>query len=168
MASIQFKKSRTGKKTYYVVVSVNGKHKWLKAGTQTDAKKLKKQIESLENSERMEKLGITTNSVRIDDFFQQYADHVRLHNSPNTIKRYLTVLNTFLVFLRMFYSNIKYVSQIKTDHIESYQKKRLESIELKIEADGDKNGNHKNKKLPLPQTVNCPASDGNGLFLDLS
>ena len=153
MASVQFKKSKTGKKTYYVVVSYNSKHKWLKAGTLSDAKKLKTQIESLEKSQRMEKLGLTANTVRIDNFFQDYADYVRLHNSPNTIKRYLAVLNTFLVFLKMFHLSIKHLSQLKTEHIESYQKQRLQSIELKIEADGVKNGSHKNKRLPLPQTV---------------
>ena len=154
MASVQFKKNKTGKKTYYVVISYNSKHKWLKAGTLSDAKKLKTQIESLEKSQRMEKLGLTANTVRIDNFFQDYADYVRLHNSPNTIKRYLAVLNTFLVFLKMFHLSIKHLSQLKTEHIESYQKQRLQSIELKTEADGVKNGSHKNKRLPLPQTVN--------------
>jgi hypothetical protein len=56
MASIQFKKSRTGKKSYYVVVSFSGKHKWIKAGTQKEAEILKRRIESLENSQRVEKL----------------------------------------------------------------------------------------------------------------
>ncbi|MCD6163784.1 MAG: site-specific integrase [candidate division Zixibacteria bacterium] len=154
MASIQFKKNKTGKKTYYVVVSYNSKHKWLKAGALSDAKKLKKQIESLEKSQQMEKLGLTNSTIRIDEFFQKYADNVKLHNSPNTVKRYLSVLNTFLVFLKMFHPGIKHLSQLKTEHIESYQKQRLQSIELKIEADGEKNGNHNNKRLPLPQTVN--------------
>ena len=158
MASIQFKKSRTGKKTYYVVVSFSGKHKWLRAGTQKEAKILKRQIESLENSQRMEKLGLVSEAKRIDNLFQEYADHVRLHNSKNTVKRYLGVLNTFLVFLKMFHPGIRYLSQITPDHIESYQRQRLESLELKTVADGEKNGIHRNKKLPLPQTVNYEVS----------
>lgn len=154
MASIQFKKNKEGKKTFYVVVSLRGRHKWLKAGTLSDARKLKKQVESLEQSKRIEKLGLVPRSIRIDDFFQNFADYVRLHNSKSTVKRYLAVVNTFLTFLKMFHSSIRHLSQLKTEHIESYQKQRLESIDLKIEADGDKNGNHKSKKLPLPQTVN--------------
>jgi len=97
MASIQFKKSRTGKKTYYVVVSYSGKHKWIKAGTQKEARILKRQIESLENSQRMEKLGLVSETKRIDDLFQEYADHVRLHNSKNTVKRYSEPISIFTV-----------------------------------------------------------------------
>ncbi|MDD5425326.1 MAG: hypothetical protein PHN52_02400, partial [candidate division Zixibacteria bacterium] len=59
MASIHFKKSRSGQKIYYVVVSLKGRHKWIKAGSQKDAKILKKHIESLAESERFEKLGFT-------------------------------------------------------------------------------------------------------------
>ena len=51
----------------------------------------------------MEKLGLVSETKRIDDLFQEYADHVRLHNSKNTARRYLGVLNTFLVFLKMFH-----------------------------------------------------------------
>ena len=69
MASIQFKNLKKGK-VYFVVVSLAGKHKWIKAGTLKDAKILQKQIESLENSQRMEKLGLTVHTARIDDFFQ--------------------------------------------------------------------------------------------------
>jgi len=58
MASIQPKKGKAGKKTYYVVICHRGVHKWVKAGTLRDAKTLKKEIESLENSKRMEKLGL--------------------------------------------------------------------------------------------------------------
>ncbi len=126
----------------------------MKAGSFVDARKLKKQVESLEKSKRVEKLGLTFRSIRVDDFFQNFADYVRLHNSSITVKRYLAVINTFLVFLKKFHPGIRHLSQIKTEHIESYQKQRLESIDLKIEADGVKNGNHSNKKLPLPQTVN--------------
>ncbi|MEZ5359859.1 MAG: site-specific integrase [Candidatus Zixiibacteriota bacterium] len=158
MASIQFKKNKSGQKTYYVVVSINGKHKWLKAGTQKDAKVLKRHVESLENSKRLEKLGVGQSKKRIDVFFQEFADHIRLRTSKRTVKRYLGVLNTFIVFLKMFHSHVIYLSQIKPELIESFQKHRLESVELKSEADGNKVGSHKNKKLPLPQTVNYEVS----------
>lgn len=154
MPSIQFKKSKTGKRTYYVVVSFKGKHKWIRAGSQKDARELKRKIDSLENSKRLEKLGLSPLDKRIDDFFQEYSDYIKLRTSPNTVKRYLAVLNTFLQFLKMFHPNVKYISQIQCSHIESYQQKRLQSIELKAAADGDKPGNHKHKRLPLPQTVN--------------
>ncbi|MCP4553640.1 MAG: hypothetical protein GY834_16720 [Bacteroidetes bacterium] len=154
MASIQSKKAKSGKMTYYVVVCIQGKHKWLKAGTKKDATQLKKQIESMENSKRIEKLGIVSKSIRIDLFFQEYADHAKLRTSASTLKRYLGVLNTFIVFLKMFHPHTLNISQIKVDHIESYQKQRLSSVELKTTADGEKQGNHKNKRLPLPQTVN--------------
>ena len=158
MASIHFKKGKSGKRTYYVVVSAQGKHKWIKAGTQKEATVLKSHIESLENSQRMEKLGIVAHDRRIDDFFQEYADNVKLRTSVNTVKRYLGVLNTFIVFMKMFHLHIRYLSQIKPEHIESYQRQRLGSIELKTAADGDKPGNHTKKKLPLPQTVNYELS----------
>ena len=121
MASVQHKVGKSGKKTYYVVVSLRGKHKWLKAGSLKDAKILKKQIESMEESRRIEKLGIAGRDKRIDDFFQEYAEYVRLRTAPNTLKRYRSVLNTFIVFLRMFHANVRFVSQIKPDLIESYQ-----------------------------------------------
>jgi len=158
MPSIQFKKTRSGKKTYYVVVSYRGKHKWIKAGTQKQAKELSKKIESFKNSERLEKLGLVPKDKRIDNYFQEYSDHIKLRTSANTVKRYLGVLNTFIEFLKMFHPNLKYLSQIKSEHIESYQQKRLQSIGLKAAADGEKSGNHKNKKLPLPQTVNYEVS----------
>ena len=154
MASIQAKSGKKGKKTYYVVVSYHGKHKWLKAGSLKDAKILKREIESLENSKRMEKLGLTGRHKRIDDFFQEYMEYVRLRTAPNTLKRYRSVLNMFIVFLRMFHTNVRFLSQIKPELIESYQNHRLESIELKTEADGYRPGVHSNKRLPLPQTVN--------------
>lgn len=154
MASIQFKRSKTGKKTFYVVISYQGKHKWIKAGTKKEANILKKTIDSLENSERLEKLGLVAKDKRIDDFFQEYADYIKIRTSKNTIKRYLGVLNTFLVFLKIFHERVRYISQVKPETIESYQQKRLQSVELKIKADGEKPGNHKNKRLPLPQTVN--------------
>ena len=81
MASIQSKKGKAGKKTYYVVICHRGGHKWVKAGTLRDAKILKREIESLENSKRMEKLGLVGRHKRIDDFFQEYADHVRLRTA---------------------------------------------------------------------------------------
>jgi len=154
MASIQYKVSKKGAKTYYVIEPIGGTRKWLKAGTLKDAQKLKHHLESLGKSERIEKLGLTQTQVKIDDFFQKYVDHVKLHNSQGTIKRYLYILNAFLVFLKMFHPNIKYISQIKREHIESYQKQRLTSTELKTKADGNKLGNHTIKRLPFPQTVN--------------
>ena len=59
MASIHFTKGKADKKTYYVVICHRGGHKWVKAGTLRDAKILKREIESLENSKRMDKLGLT-------------------------------------------------------------------------------------------------------------
>jgi len=153
MASIQFKKSNTGNKTYYVVVSYQGRHKWIKAGTKKEAINLKKTIESLENSQRLEKLGLASKDKRIDDFFQEYADYIKIRTSKNTVKRYLGIFNTFLVFLKMFHDNIRYLSKIKPEIIESYQQKRLQSVELKVEADGKKTGNHKRKLLPLLYVV---------------
>lgn len=102
----------------------------------------------------MEKLGLTGRHKRIDHFFQEYTDHVKLRTAPNTVKRYRAALNAFIAFLKLFHPNLKYLHQIKPEIIESYQKQRLESIELKIAADGEKPGNHKNKQLPKPQTVN--------------
>jgi len=154
MASIQCKKTKTGKKIYYVVVSAGGKHKWLKAGTQVDARKMKRQVESLQASELFEKLGLSKEQVRIDDFFQQFIDHTRLHNSAATSRRYIRVVNTFLVFLKMFHPRNRLLDQIGQDHIESYKRERIESLDLKTAADGEGKGIHTNKKLPLPQTVN--------------
>ena len=74
MASMQSKTGKSGKRTYYVVVSHQGKHKWLKAGTAKDAKILKKQIESMEEAKRVEKLGFAGRDRRIDDFFQNYSN----------------------------------------------------------------------------------------------
>ena len=65
MASIQCKKSKSGKRTYYVVDSIAGKHKWIKAGTLKDARQLKRHLEGLEKSQRMEKLGVSADWVRI-------------------------------------------------------------------------------------------------------
>ncbi len=154
MSSIQFKKSKAGKKTYYVVVSANGRHKWLKGGTLAEAKRLKKHIDSLEVSDRIEQLSLRKTEKRIDDFFQEFADHSRLHNAPGTTRRYLRVINTLLCYLRMYHPRLRYLSQIRREHMEDYQRCRLESYDLKREADGDKRGTHKNKRLPLPQTVN--------------
>ncbi len=154
MASIQSKMGNMAKKTYYVVICHRGGHKWIKARTLKDAKILKKEIESLENSKRMEKLGLTGRHKRIDDFLQEYADHVKLRTAPNTVKWYKAALNAFIAFLKLFHPNLKYLHQVKPEIIESYQKQWLESIELKVAADGEKVGNHKNKRLPLPQTVN--------------
>ncbi|MCP4603452.1 MAG: tyrosine-type recombinase/integrase [Proteobacteria bacterium] len=158
MASIQSKKSKSGRVAYYVVVSIHGKHKWIRAGTLKDARILKKDIEALEESERREKLGVSKIHKKADQAFQEYLDHVRLRCAPNTVKRYRAALNAFLAFLRLYCPRIRHLSQVKPEHIELYQDKRLTSTELKVEADGDKNGNHKTKRLPLPQTVNYEVS----------
>ena len=165
MASIQHKVGKKGKKTYYVVVSLRGKHRWFKAGTQQAAMILKKDIESLHDSERMEKLGIASKDKRIDDFLKIYTDYVRLRTSPNTLKRYKAVLNTFITFLRLFHPRVRLLSQIKPELMEDYQNKRLESVELKAASDGEKNGNHKNIRLPLPQTINYELSVLRSAFL---
>ncbi len=103
----------------------------------------------------MEKLGLIGRHKRIDDFLQEYADHVKLRTAPNTVKRYGAALNAFVAFLGMFHPNLKNLYQISPQIIESYQKQRLESIELKIAADGDKPGNLRNHQLPKPQTADC-------------
>lgn len=154
MASIQSKNTKSGKKTHFVVVSVGGRHKWIRAGTMAEAKVLKREIESLENSKRLEKLGFSVKEKRIDEFFQEYADHIRDRSAPGTVKRYLSVINTFITFIKMFHPELKHLSRITRDTIESYQNRRLHSIELKIASDGDKPGLHSRKRLPLPQTVN--------------
>ena len=154
MASIQAKKGKNGKKTYYVVVSVQGKHRWIRAGTQQQAKILKREIESLQESQKIEKLGLTRTEKRTDDFFTEYVEYVTVRTSPGTVKRYRAAINAFLAFLNIFHPRMHRLSQVKQEHIEEYQLRRLDSIELKSAADGDKNGNHKTKKLPKPQTVN--------------
>jgi len=154
MASVQFKKGLNGKKTYYVVFSHRGRHRWIKAGCQADAKRLKKEIESLAENQRLEKLGITTRNKRIDDFFREYLEYISLRTSPNTVKRYRAAINPFIAFLGMFHSSVRHLSQLKQEHIESFQRERLKSVELKTVSDGVKNGIHKSKRLPLPQTVN--------------
>ncbi len=154
MASIQYKAAKNGKKVYYVVVAHGATRKWLKAGTLSNARALKKEIDSLENSKRADKLGLAPKSKRIDSFFEEYAEYVRLRTSANTLKRYKAALNAFIAFLNMFYPRLVRLSQITPEIIEDFQHKRLESIELKTAADGDKPGNHKKKRLPLPQTVN--------------
>lgn len=158
MASVQSKTGNNGKKTFYVVFSHRGRHRWIKAGSQADAKRLKKEIESLAENQRLEKLGITSRNKRIDDFFREYLDYISLRTALNTIKRYKAVINSFIVFLAMFHSNVRNLSQLKQEHIESFQRERLKSLELKISMDGVKNGIHKKKKLPLPQTVNFEVS----------
>jgi len=77
VASIQSKRSKSGKKTFYVVVSLGTKHKWIKAGSLQDAKILKKTIEGMAESERLDKLGISPREKRIDDVFQEYRDSER-------------------------------------------------------------------------------------------
>jgi integrase/recombinase XerD len=131
---------------------------WIKAGTYADAKKLKKNLESMENSKRIAKLGLTSKSIRIDDFFQKYVEFAKSHSSEGTFKRYRGVVNFLIAFLKMYYPRLKHLHQINREHLEEYQQARLTDINLKIAADGDKPGNHKKKKLPLPQTVNYELS----------
>lgn len=83
---------------------------------------------------------------------------MRLRTSPNTTKRYKAVLNTFITFLKMFHPNLTHLAQIRPEIIESYQKQRLESVELKKAADADNPFNRKEKLLPKPQTVNYEVS----------
>ncbi len=83
--------------------------------------------------------------MRVDDFFEKYSEHIKLHTSTNTAKRYISIINTFLTFVKMFNPNIRYLSQIKTETMESYQQKRLKSLELKTVSEGDKNGTHKKR-----------------------
>lgn len=153
MASIQVKEGRSGK-IYYVVVSHAGNHKWIKAGTLADAKVLKKKIESLAHSERFEKLGLSRVDKRIDVLSQEYIDNAKLRTSPNTVKRYKGILNTFLTFVQMFHPALRYASQIKPDTIESYQRHRLESVELKQRTEVNNPCSRTRKLLPKPQTVN--------------
>ena len=146
MASIQHKKTQSGKRVYYVVLSHQGKKMWIKAGTYADAKKLKKNLESMENSKRIAKLGLTSKSIRIDDFFQKYVEFAKSHSSEGTFKRYRGVVNFLIAFLKMYYPRLKHLHQINREHLEEYQQARLTDINLKIAADGDKPGNHKKKK----------------------
>jgi len=154
MASIQSKKSRVGKKTYYVVVSLAGKHKWLKAGTLKDAKLLKKALEAQSDQERLSRLGISARDRKIDEFLQEYLDTIRLRAAPNTAKRYKAVFNTFIQFLSMFHSNVSSLTQITPEIIESYQRRRLESAVLKKAVEAGNPFGRKSKLLPKPQTVN--------------
>ena len=158
MASIHSKKGIAGRKTYYVVVSLQGRHKWIRAGTLAQAKSLRRDIEDMRETERAERLGIAARSKRVDEFFQEYTEHVRLRTSPNTLKRYRACLNAFVAFLNLYQPKVRQLSQVTPEVIEEYQQKRLESVELKVLSDGDKPGNHKNKQLPLPQTVNYEVS----------
>ena len=165
MASVQYKKSKSGKRTYYVVVSFSGKHKWLKAGTLSDARALKRQLESMEKTRRIEKLGLASKMIRIDDFLQKYMDHVKLHTTPNTLKRYRSVLNTFVHFLKLFHPGLKHVSQINVDHIESFQRERIRSKTLQKATEESHPNARKNMKLPLPQTVNFEVTVLRSAFL---
>ena len=83
------------------------------------------------------KLGMTRKEKRIDGFFSEYVEYIRVRTSPNTVKRYRAAINAFLAFMNMFHSRVLKLSQIKQEHIEEYQLRRLDSIELKTAADGD-------------------------------
>ena len=153
MASIQSKKSKSGRSTYYVVVAHAGKRKWLKAGSLKEARILKKQIESLDNSNRLEKLGLTSKQIRLHEFFEKFDEYVSFHNTASTAKRYLSVVRAFQEFLRMFHPAVMILGQVNREHIDSYQMKRLESIELAQAVNSSPFG-HKKKLLPKPQTIN--------------
>lgn len=165
MASIHFKTGKFRKKTYYVVVSFGSKRKWIKAGTLQDAKLLKKNIEGMAESERLEKLGISPREKRIDDVFQEFLDFTKLRTAPSTVKRYRAALNTFLTFLKLFHPGLKYISRIRQEHLEEYQKKRLDSVELKQAAEADNQFSRKKKVLPKPQTVNYEVGVLRSVFL---
>ncbi len=165
MASIQSKISKTGKKSFYVVVSLLGKRKWIKAGTLKEAKLLKKQVESLAELERKERLGISAKSKRIDEAFQEFLDNTRLRTAPSTVKRYRAALNIFLTFLGMKYPRLKYISQITPEVIESYQRTRLESEELKLACESENKFSRKRKLLPQPQTINYEVSVLRSVFV---
>lgn len=154
MASIHSKKTKSGQTIYYVVVSSGGLKRWLKAGSLQAAKLLKKTVEAMSASERIAKFAVGTPDRRIDEFFQEFIDRVRLTASPNTVKRYRVVLNTFLVFLEMFHSRVRFLRQVSPEVIESYQNKRLKSIELKHRVEEGGRFARTAKRLPEPQTVN--------------
>jgi len=154
MASIQSKTGKHGKKTFYVVASALGKHRWIKAGTKHQATILKKQIEAMREDERLEKLGISSMELNIETFFAQFLEYTKLHTSANTYKRYRAVIDLFLAYLKLYQKQKRSLSQIKSETIEHYQAKRLSSIEIKKLAVGEKNGNHRTHHLPKPQTVN--------------
>ncbi len=139
MASIHSKKTRSGQTVYYVVVSSGGLKKWLKAGTLQAARLLRKSVEAMSASDRIAKFAVGTPERRIDEFFQEFIDRVKLTASRNTVKRYKVVLNTFLVFLEMFHSRVRFLRQVSPEVIESYQNKRLKSLELKLRTEvGDR------------------------------
>lgn len=158
MASIQSKKSKSGKRTYYVVVSQDGRHKWLRAGGLHAAKAMKREVESMQDSERRERLGFGKRAKRIDAFFTEYLDYVRLRSAESTVKRYRAAVNAFIAYLQLYQPKLSEAASISPEHIEDFMSKRLESVELKTKADGEKPGNHKNKQLPKPQTVNYEIS----------
>lgn len=158
MASIQKKADRKGRVTHYVVISATGKRKWIRAGTLSAARTMKKEIEALAQDQQREKLGLSLKPCRIDSFFEEYLEYARLRTAPNTVKRYRAAINAFIAYLNLFCPHVRETAQIKTEHIQGFQRRRLESVELKAVADGEKNGVHKAKRLPLPQTVNYEVS----------
>lgn len=60
---------------------------------------------------------------------------------------------------------MRFLSQIKQEHIEEFQQIRLASVDVKALADGEKVGNHNHKRLPSPQTVNYEVSVLRSAFL---
>jgi hypothetical protein len=96
MASIQSKTSKRGVKTYYVVAVRAGRRKWLRAGSVQNARILLRQVESLVDSDKVDKLGLSPSDARIDDFLAEYIDQVRLRTAPATLKRCRYALNAFM------------------------------------------------------------------------
>jgi integrase len=154
MASIHSKTSKQGLKTFFVVVSMNGRQKWIRAGRLQDAKQLKRHLDSLSEGDRREKLGLVVKTKKIDELFVSFLENVKLRSAPSTHKRYRAALAAFDVFLKLFHPSTKNVNQLTQEHVEDFQAKRLSSVELKQNADGDKIGIHAVKVLPKPQTVN--------------
>ena len=146
MASIQKKTNKKGKVTHYVVVSAEGKKKWIRAGTLQEAKTLKRGIEALAQDEQREKLGLTLKPCRVDTFFEEFLEYARLRTAPNTVKRYRAAINAFIAYLIIFCPQIREIAQVRKEHVEDFQKRRLESVELKAAADGEKNGVHRPKR----------------------
>ncbi len=154
MASIQNKINKQGKKIFYVVVPLKNKRKWIRAGTKQQATNLMRQLSEVREEELYERLGFTQNLISVEDYFNRFLEFVKLHNQSSTLKRYSAIIHTFQVFLNKYYNFLSHISEIKLEHIEEYQNIRLNSLDLKNEADGNKIGTHTKKKLPTPQTVN--------------
>ncbi len=165
MASIQVKKTKTGKPIHYVVVLRGGKLKWLRAGTKTAAQTLKREIEALDSEQQRERLGLVDEQRRIDDCFSEYLEYVTLRTAASTVQRYRGVLNTFMSFLTIYWPRVSMIHEVTLRHVEDYQRRRLTSLDLKRAADGGRSGTHTSKRLPKPQTVNYEVSVLRSVFV---